>query len=101
MCCCLLIAVAGSIGNKTKVFLLLGRPPVMHSLCEVVGQAAPTQLPPAAGNFPELHVAPLPVQGRLLTEETSVCALMKFLRYGRRVLKPEVSGEQRVPGGGS
>lgn len=45
----------------------------MHSLCEVVGQAAPTQLPPVAGNFPELHVAPLPVQGRVYSPKRQVC----------------------------
>lgn len=94
---CFLIAVAVSIGSKTKVFLLLGRPPVMHSLCEASSAHSVTA---RCRELPGATRSPLArPRASLLTEETGVYALMKFLRFRRRVLKLEVSGEQRVPAG--
>lgn len=94
------------VGSRNEaLFLLLGRPPVTRTLS--VGwsggtMAAPTQFPPAASNFQELQVDPLPIQRRVYCSKRHVCNVVEFLRSrraGRGFSNLKFSGGRRLPGG--
>lgn len=64
---CFLVVAGDLLEAETNMFSLLGHLSVSHPLSVEWWRAAgaPTQFPPATGNSPELHVGPLPRQGRV------------------------------------